>query len=257
MSESAIHLKNVNKTFTIRDKDSDSLHGKIISLITHSKKREIQALRNINLDIKKGEFFGIMGHNGSGKSTLLRIMSGGYPPDPGGIVQVKGRFMLLSLGMGFNMQLTARENIYLNASILGLSLKQIGRVFREIIAFAELDEYVDTQVKYFSSGMLSRLKFAIAVHAEADIFLMDEFFGGVGDARFREKSEEVFHESMIKGRTIVHVSHMAKTIEKHCSRVLLLHKGEIVGIGTPEEIIKEYRSLSKHQGQVGGRSTKK
>lgn len=245
MSEIAIQLKNINKTYTVLDKSTNSLRGKIVSLITHTNKREIKALSNINLEIKKGEFFGIMGHNGSGKSTLLRIMSGAYPPDKGGEINMHGRYMLLSLGLGFNPKLTARENIYLNASILGLTLKQIGSVFHEIVSFAEMEKFVDTQVKYFSTGMAARLKFAIAVHADADIFLMDEFFGGVGDAGFKEKSKAVFHESLVKGRTIVHVSHSIKTIEEHCKRVMLLHQGEIVGIGTPDEIIPEYQKLSK------------
>ena len=245
MSNIAICLQNINKTYSVFDKSATSLHGKIISMFTHSSKREIKALTNINLEIEKGEFFGIMGHNGSGKSTLLRIMSGAYPPDKGGEIDMIGRYMLLSLGLGFNPQLTARENIYLNASILGLTLKQIGLVFNDIVSFAELEKFVDTQVKYYSSGMSARLKFAIAVHADADIFLMDEFFGGVGDASFQKKSEAVFHESLVKGRTIVHVSHSVGTIKKHCHRVLLLHQGEMIGIGTPDEIIPEYQKLSK------------
>lgn len=245
MSDYAIELKNINKTYSVLDKDSQNVHSKIISLMTHTNRREIKALTNINLEIKKGEFFGIMGHNGCGKSTLLRIMSGAYPADKGGVVKMHGRFMLLSLGLGFNPLLTARENIYLNASILGLTLKRIGSIFQDIIAFAEIEEFVDTQVKYYSTGMTARLKFAIAVHADADIFLMDEFFGGVGDASFKEKSEAVFHESIVKGRTIVHVSHSVKTIEEHCQRVLLLHQGEMVAIGTPDEIIPEYQRLSK------------
>lgn len=244
MKEVAIELKNINKTYTVLDKNTQSLRGKIISLFTHTNKRHIQALNDINLEIYKGEFFGIMGHNGSGKSTLLRIMAGAYPPNKGGEVKMHGRFMLLSLGLGFNPQLTARENIYLNASILGLTLKQIGRIFHDIVAFAELEKFVDTQVKYFSTGMAARLKFAIAVHADSDIFLMDEFFGGVGDASFKKKSEAVFHESLIKGRTIVHVSHSIETIREHCDRVMLLHEGSIVGIDTPEVIIPEYQRLS-------------
>ena len=248
MSDIAIELKNIHKTFKVLDKDTRSLRGRIISLITHTNKRNIKALTNINLTIKKGEFFGIMGHNGSGKSTLLRVIAGAYPPDKGGSVKVNGRYMLLTLGLGFNTKLTARENIYLNGSILGLTLKQIGRIFHEIVAFAELEDFVDTQVKYYSSGMLARLKFAIAVYAEADIFLMDEFFGGVGDASFKAKSEKVFHESIVKGRTIVHVSHSVKTIEAHCHRVLLLHEGHPVAIGTPDEIIPQYKQLSRNRG---------
>ena len=249
MSDIAIELKNINKTYSVLDKNSLSLRGKVISLITHTNKREIKALTDINLEIKKGEFFGIMGHNGSGKSTLLRIMSGAYPSDKGGLVKMHGRFMLLSLGLGFNPQLTTRENIYLNASILGLTLKQIGKIFHDIVSFAELEKFVDTQVKYFSTGMAARLKFAIAVHADSEIFLMDEFFGGVGDASFKKKSEAVFHESLVKGRTIVHVSHSIKTIEKHCHRVLLLHQGKMIGIGTPQEIIPEYERLSKNRSK--------
>ena len=160
---------------------------------------------------------------------------------------MNGRYMLLSLGLGFNPQLTARENIYLNASILGLTLKQIGRVFHEIVSFAELEKFVDTQVKYYSTGMTARLKFAIAVHADADIFLMDEFFGGVGDAGFKAKSKAIFHESLVEGRTIVHVSHSLKTVREHCHRVMLLHKGEIVDIDTPEKIIPQYQQLSKER----------
>lgn len=245
MSDIAIQMKNISKTYSVLDKDSSGLKGKIMSLITHTNRREIKALNNINLEIEKGEFFGIMGHNGSGKSTLLRIMAGAYPPDKGGEVKMHGRFMLLSLGLGFNPNLTARENIYLNASILGLTLKQIGRIFNDIVAFAELEKFVDTQVKYFSTGMAARLKFAIAVHADSDIFLMDEFFGGVGDAGFKEKSKAVFQESILKGRTIVHVSHSVKTIKEHCQRVMLLHQGEQIAIGTPSEIIPEYQRLSK------------
>ena len=244
MSEIAIQLRNISKTYSVLDKNSQSLHGKVISMFTHTSRRKIKALNNINVEIKKGEFFGIMGHNGSGKSTLLRIMSGAYPPDKGGMIKIQGRFMLLSLGLGFNGQLTARENIYLNASILGLTLKEIGVIFNDIVSFAELYQFVDTQVKYFSTGMAARLKFAIAVYADSDIFLMDEFFGGVGDASFKKKSEKVFHESLIKGKTIVHVSHSVSTIKEYCNRVMLLHQGEIIGIGTPDEIIPEYQRLS-------------
>lgn len=244
MSEIAIQLRNISKTYSVLDKNSQSLHGKVISMFTHTSRRKIKALNNINVEIKKGEFFGIMGHNGSGKSTLLRIMSGAYPPDKGGMIKIQGRFMLLSLGLGFNGQLTARENIYLNASILGLTLKEIGVIFNDIVCFAELYQFVDTQVKYFSTGMAARLKFAIAVYADSDIFLMDEFFGGVGDASFKKKSEKVFHESLIKGKTIVHVSHSVSTIKEYCNRVMLLHQGEIIGIGTPDEIIPEYQRLS-------------
>lgn len=251
--EVVISLKNVNKTFHIRDKGA-TIRERIFKILQPSKQQVIGALQDINLDIYKGEFFGIVGHNGSGKSTLLRVMSGTYPPDPGGTATIKGRYMRLTLGLGFDKELTTHENIYLNGSILGLSMREIGNKYHEIIEFAELQGYEHTKVKYFSTGMLSRLKFAIAVQADADIFLMDEFFGGVGDIRFKERSDQVFKESILQGRTIVHVSHSLQTMEKYCDRVLALDKGRMLALGTPEEVLPVYKAYIKEKRarNVGG-----
>lgn len=250
--EIVIKLENVSKTFHVRD-SGQTIRERVFNMFSQKNLKHILALRDINLEIYKGEFFGIIGHNGSGKSTLLRIIAGNYPPDKGGKATIEGRFMRLALGAGFDNELSARENIYLNSSILGLSMKEIGRRFHQIVEFAELEDYVDTKVKYFSSGMQSRLKFAIAVQADADIFLMDEFFGGVGDLRFKEKSEEVFRESLLKGRTILHVSHNMQTIKQHCDRVLLLHRGRALALGPPEEVVPVFQELMKQRRkQVGG-----
>ncbi|MCD4731631.1 MAG: ATP-binding cassette domain-containing protein [Bacteroidales bacterium] len=238
-----IELRNVNKTFTIRDKANDSIREKIFHLFDSNKKRKIHALKNINLEIKQGEFVGVIGRNGSGKSTLLQIMTGSFPPDRGGEAKINGKFVRLSLGMGFNKELTARENIYINASIIGLSLKKIGRVFQEIVDFAELEDFVDTKIKYFSRGMRSRLAFAIAIHSKADIILMDEFFGGVGDEKFRQKSDEVFKQTFLNGQTIVHVSHNLQTIRKYCDRVILMNKGVCELIDKPDIVIEKYKSI--------------
>jgi len=244
--DTIIKLENISKTFHIYDRNTDSIRDRIFNLFSPNKVRTIKALNNINVEIKRGEFFGIIGRNGSGKSTLLQIMTGAYPPDKGGKATIKGKFMRLSLGMGFDGELTTRENIYTNASILGLTFKKIGRKFHEIIEFAELQDFVDTKVKYFSSGMKSRLMFAIAIHAEAEVLLMDEFFGGVGDAKFKEKSEKIFNERFLNGQTIVHVSHSLVTIREYCDRVLLLHYGEPIMIGTPTEVLDEYNKLLKN-----------
>lgn len=238
-----IRLENINKTFRIKDRNTDSIREKVFSLFHPNVNRKIKALENINLEVKKGEILGIIGRNGSGKSTLLRIIIGAYPPDKGGEVEVNGKIIRLALGMGFDPEMTARDNIYLNASLLGLTFKQIGSKFEEIITFAELKDFVDTKVKFFSSGMHSRLAFSIAVHAQADIFLMDEFFGGVGDIRFRQKSEKVFRESLVEGRTILQVSHNLNTISKHCHRVLLLDRGKQIALGRPAEIIPLYKKI--------------
>lgn len=237
--ETVITLKNVNKTFSIRE-GTRTLRDRVFRIFSPDKLRRIQALKDVSLEIKKGEIFGIIGHNGSGKSTLLRVMAGTYPPDAGGTVKMEGRFMRLALGMGFDPELSAHENIFLNASILGLTMKQIRERHDDIIAMAELEEFSNTKVKFFSSGMRSRLMFAIAMQADADIFLMDEFFGGVGDLKFRAASETIFQKSILAGRTIVHVSHSMAAIRKHCDRVLLLDQGAAVCIGEPEMVIEEY-----------------
>lgn len=240
-----IRLRNINKTYSIREQNRSSIQEHVLNIFRRTKRRDIYALKNINLDVKAGEFLGIVGRNGSGKSTLLRIILGAYPPDKGGTVEVQGKVIRLALGMGFNPQLSARQNIYVNASILGLTFKQIGRKFDEIVEFAGLKDFIDTDVNYFSSGMRSRLAFSVAKHAEADIFLMDEFFVGVGDVDFRQKAEKVFKESIVKGKTIIHVSHNLDTIEEHCDRVVLLHDGKIVQIGKPLEVLETYRALFK------------
>lgn len=251
--EVVISLRNVNKTFYIRDRGAN-LTERVANLFQPGKRQVIQALQGVDLDIYRGEFFGIVGHNGSGKSTLLRIMSGTYPPDKGGTASIKGRYMRLTLGLGFDKELTAHENIYLNGSILGLSMKEIGRKYHEIIRFAELEGYEQTKVKFFSSGMLSRLKFAIAVQADADIFLMDEFFGGVGDEGFRKRSQEVFREAILEGRTIVHVSHSLKTMARYCDRMLALDKGRVLALGSPDEVLPIYQQHMRAQQHrnVGG-----
>lgn len=244
-SNIAIKLENVSKTFRIRDKETDTIRDGLFSFFLPNPIREIKAVQNISVEIPKGEFFGIIGKNGSGKSTLINLMTGAYPPDKGGKVHMNGKYIRLSLGMGFNPELTARQNIYTNASILGISFKEIGKRFDEILDFAELHDFVNTKVKYFSKGMKSRLSFAIALHADADIFLMDEFFGGVGDKQFNKKCREVFKKSFVDGRTIIHVSHQMKNITRFCSRVLLLDKGKPVILGTPEEVIKTYNQMNK------------
>jgi ABC-2 type transport system ATP-binding protein len=232
----AIRLENINKTFTLHNR-GNTIRDRIFSLFTGRGSRKLRALNNVNIEIKKGEFFGIVGRNGSGKSTLVQIINQAIPPDKGGRVTINGKAMRLALGMGFDNELTARQNIMLNSSVLGMSIKNIKLKMDEMIAFAELEEFADTPVKYYSSGMKSKLMFSIAVNAEADIFLMDEFFGGVGDQSFKKKADDLFHDRFVKGKTIIHVSHQLETIRKYCDRVMLLEKGNVVKIGTPEEVL--------------------
>jgi len=210
---------------------------------------ELKALQDINFEVQQGEFFGLVGRNGSGKSTLLNLLIGSIRPDKGSIIKTRGKMIRLALGMGFDGNLSARDNIYINGTILGLTFKRIGLIFDDIIGFAELEDFVDLPLKKYSSGMLSKLKFSIAIHAEADIFLMDEFFGGVGDESFKKKSTDVFKNTFLDGRTIIHVSHQLKTILDHSSRVLVLDRGKQLMVGHPAEALAMYRGLFPKKGQ--------
>jgi ABC-type polysaccharide/polyol phosphate transport system ATPase subunit len=243
--EIVIRLENVSKTFSIRDKVQGNLVEKSWAVLLGKNKRKIEAVKNVNLEVNRGDFLGIVGANGSGKSTLIHLMTGVYKPNAGGKSEIFGSFIRLSLGLGFNNELTARENIFLNGAVMGVKISELNKNFKKIIKFAELEKYVNTKIKYFSRGMRARLAFAVAVHANADIILMDEFFGGVGDERFKAKSDEIFAESFIKGRTIVHVSHNLSTIKKYANKVILMHEGECLGMGTPQEIFELYQKTIK------------
>lgn len=240
--ESVISLRNVSKTFIIRDKSNNTIREKIFNAFTPGGKRQIHALNHINLNVKKGEFVGIIGRNGSGKSTLIHVITGAYPANRGGDLSVKGTFVRLSLGLGFNPQLTARQNVMLNGSLLGMPISEIKKHFDEIIEFAELGDFVNTQIKYYSEGMKSRLAFSIALHAKADIFLFDEYFGAVGDQYFRKKAFEVFEKNFITKRTIILASHNMNILEKFADRVILLEQGRIVKEGKPKEVIEYYKN---------------
>jgi len=241
-SEIAISLKNIYKTFRIRTSGENTIRERISSLLRLKKQnvQNIVALQNINIEIVKGESFGIIGRNGSGKSTLLNIMMESISPDKGGIVNTHGRIMRLALGLGIDPNLSARDNIYVNGSIIGLSFKQIGDIFENIIDFSELHDFIDTPVKFYSKGMKQRLMFSIAMYADADIFLLDEFFGGTGDKDFRIKSDNAFNERIINGKTNIIVSHSMQVIKKHCKRVLWLDKGKIIELGNVNRVTKLY-----------------
>lgn len=243
--DTALLLKNLNKTYRVSDKQFDSIRDKVLNIFRSNPKHEIKALNNLNIEIKKGECFGIIGHNGSGKSTLLNVIMGAIRPDNDSVVEVKGQIIKLSMSMGFDQNLSARENIYLNGSFLGMTMKQIGQNLEDIIDFADLEDFKDTKIKFFSKGMRARLAFAIALHAESDIYLFDEFFGGVGDINFRKKSKALFKRTFIEGKTVIIVSHSLSMIRQNCTRVMVLNQGEVVFTGKPKAAIAEYKKLMK------------
>ena len=241
ISKVAIQLTSISKTFHLNINRSDSIRTMFFNVFKRQNKNKLKALTDINLKIDIGETFGIIGRNGSGKSTLLNIIMDSIRPDKGGSVNTIGKIMRLSLGIGVDPNLSARDNIYVNGSLLGLTFKKIGNIFDSILEFAGIKEFVDTPVKFFSKGMRQRLLFSIAMHAESDIFLLDEFFGGTGDKDFKKKSDKAFQDKIIEGKTIIIVSHNLNTIKKYCSRVMWIDKGVCKAIGDPKVIITKYK----------------
>lgn len=204
---------------------------------------EFWALRHVSFAVESGETVGIIGRNGSGKSTLLRVIAGIYPPDEGS-VSVDGEVStLFSLGTGFNTELSGRDNIYLNGVMMGLSKSQVAGISDTVIEFAELGDFIDMPVRTYSSGMQSRLGFAIAMHSYKDIVLIDEIMGP-GDAAFRQKAEAEMSK-IIGEKTVLLVSHSMPTIEQFAGRVIWLDKGVIVAMGEPREVIEQYLAASK------------
>jgi ABC-type polysaccharide/polyol phosphate transport system ATPase subunit len=245
MKETVLVAKNISKTFLVTEDSHNTVKQRLFTVFSRPTPKRIEAIKMMNLEIKKGECFGIIGRNGSGKSTLVKILAGVYPVDTG-YVKITGTTMLMNLGVGMSHELTARENIYVSGSVLGLKIKQIDALFDKIIDFAELEEFVDTKVKFFSSGMMARLAFSIAVNAGADVMFLDEIFA-VGDFKFQEKAIKIFEKSWIEGKTVILISHSMETIKKYCQRVAYVKKGELVHIGTPEETIPLYLNDENNQ----------
>jgi teichoic acid transport system ATP-binding protein len=213
---------------------------------SHNRQRspgEFWALRHVSFSVERGETVGIIGRNGSGKSTLLRVIAGIYPPDEGK-VSVGGEVStLFSLGTGFNAELSGRDNIYLDGIMIGLTKEQIDGIIDAIIKFAELGDFIDMPVRTYSSGMRSRLGFAIAMHSDTDIMLIDEIMSA-GDAAFRQKADAEMNRIMGQ-KTVLMVSHAMGTIEKFATRVIWLNRGVVAAMGEPKEVIKQYLAESK------------
>lgn len=243
-----IEITDLWMDFKISLDKKDSLKERIISSLQKRNDYTIlHALKEINLEVKSGEVLGIIGSNGSGKSTLLRIIAGILKPSKGEIKVDKKKVQLLTLGTGFDGQLTAKENVYLNGSLIGYSQKFLDENYDKIVEFAELDGFMNEKIKNFSSGMTARLGFAIATAGDfKDILLLDEVLS-VGDIAFRKKSGERIHELMHGGATVLLVSHSIDTILSHCSRVIWLEKGELRENGTPSVVCKNYSSYMKQK----------
>jgi ABC-type polysaccharide/polyol phosphate transport system ATPase subunit len=239
----AISIEGVSKTFRLPHQQYSTLKERVLHPFRSTGYDELHAVKDVTLQIAEGEFFGIVGRNGSGKSTLLKCIAGIYSVDRGRL-SIGGRLSpFIELGVGFNMDLTARDNVVINAIMLGLSRRQARARFDEVIAFAELEEFIDLKLKNYSSGMLVRLAFATAIQVDAEILLIDEVLA-VGDAAFQQKCFEEFFRLKREGKTIVFVSHDMYSVERFCTRAMLMERGDVIQIGEPREIGRAYHKLN-------------
>ncbi len=240
----AIEVRDLAKSFQIPGPRAPmTLRGRLRNPTGRTPPRRLDVLQGLSFDVARGEFFGIVGKNGSGKSTLLKLLASVYRADAGSI-RIAGRLApFLELGVGFNPELTALDNVVLNGVMMGLSQGEARRRFGEIIEFAGLGEYTDLQVKNYSSGMKVRLGFAVMTHVDADVLLIDEVLA-VGDAEFQEKCGEVFERMHREGRTMILVTHSMQTVIAYCERALLLEDGRIDTIGGPDRVAERYYAVN-------------
>jgi ABC-type polysaccharide/polyol phosphate transport system ATPase subunit len=239
----AVRIERLSKSFKLPHQRYSTLKERMLHPFRSTTFDVLEAVKDVSVEIGEGEFFGIVGRNGSGKSTLLKCLAGIYRTDTGE-AEVRGRLSpFIELGVGFNPDLTARENVTINAIMLGLSRKQAAERFDEIIAFAELEEFLDLKLKNYSSGMHVRLAFSVAVQADADVLLIDEVLA-VGDAAFQQKCFEQFERMKREGKTIVLVTHDMSAVRRFCHRAMLLERGEMLGIDSPDAIARRYNELN-------------
>jgi ABC-2 type transport system ATP-binding protein len=243
MSETtAIRVEGVSKSFRIPTHRPDTLKERVLHPFSHGPTQELRALDDVSFEVSAGEFFGVVGRNGSGKSTLLKLMASIYRADRGRILVAGQVAPFIELGVGFNLEFSAHENVLLNGVMMGLSRQEAARRFDEVMAFAELEEYAELKLKNYSSGMLTRLGFALMVQADSDVLLVDEVLA-VGDASFQRKCWEVFGELRGK-RTIVFVTHDMMAVERFCHRAMLIDHGRVQQIGDPERVAASYVDLN-------------
>lgn len=241
MNDIAVRVDHVTKTFKLPHEKQSSLKGALINFGKRGYENQV-ALDNVSFEVKKGEFFGIVGRNGSGKSTLLKLISGIYSPDSGEIT-VNGKLVpFIELGVGFNPELSGRANVYLNGALLGFSRKEMAAMYDEIVEFAELERFMDQKLKNYSSGMQVRLAFSIAIRADSDILVLDEVLA-VGDEAFQRKCNQYFAKLRKDKRTVILVTHSMDAVREYCDRAILVDNGGIVKAGDVSKVADEYSKL--------------
>ena len=244
-SDTVIKVSNIYKDFKLPHEKSTTIKSAFVNILKGKRNRSISvqhALKDISFEIRKGEFFGIVGRNGSGKSTLLKILAGIYQPSRGSVSSNGKLVPFIELGVGFNPELSGRENVYLNGSLLGFNKSQIDSMYNNIVEFAELEKFMDQKLKNYSSGMQVRLAFSMAVRAEADILLVDEVLA-VGDADFQRKCFKYFRELKKNKKTVVFVTHDMNSVIEYCDKALLINDSIVTTIGSPRRVATEYQKM--------------
>jgi ABC-2 type transport system ATP-binding protein len=245
-SNPAVIVKNVSKAFLLPQEKRNSFKSMIVNVFRRRSYEKQQVLKNINLQVEEGEFFGIVGRNGSGKSTLLKLLAGIYSPDEGD-VHVNGKLTpFIELGVGFNPELTGRENVFLNGALLGFSRKEMMALYDDIVSFAELERFMDQKLKNYSSGMQVRLAFSIAIQVKSDILLLDEVLA-VGDEAFQRKCLDVFAKYKKEKQTVILVTHDMGVVNEFCDRAAFLQDGNIELVGKPNKVANAYTEANNEQ----------
>ena len=245
MGKYALEVKHVSKSFRLPTEQANGIKQAFVNWTKGIKGyKEQHVLKDISFKVEKGDFFGIVGRNGSGKSTLLKIISQIYTPEKG-TVKVNGTLIpFIELGVGFNPELTGRENIYLNGALLGFSKDEVSAMYDEIVEFAELEEFMDQKLKNYSSGMQVRLAFSIAIKAQSDILVLDEVLA-VGDEAFQRKCDDFFSKiKKDKTKTVILVTHSMSSVRRYCNKAIMINQGEVASLGSIDEVVEAYTQLN-------------
>lgn len=244
--EVAVAIKDIHKEFILPQSKNSTFKQSVVNIVKSNDKVTQKTLDGVSFDIYKGDFFGIVGRNGSGKSTLLKLIAGVYSPTSGTIEVKGGLTPFIELGVGFNPELSGRDNVYLNGALLGFNRKQMDAMYNEIVDFAELAPFMDQKLKNYSSGMQVRLAFSIAIKAKNDILIFDEVLA-VGDEAFQRKCLDVFEKYKAEGQTVILVTHDMETVRKYCNRAVLINDGRVIDSGNPSKVADQYSSLNVDQ----------
>lgn len=238
----AVKISHIDKSFKLPHERQNTLKSTLLNFSKRGYERQV-VLKDFSLTVEKGEFLGILGRNGSGKSTLLKTLSGIYAVDEGKI-EINGKLTpFIELGVGFNPELSGRDNVYLNGALLGFSRSDIDEIYDEIVSFAELERFMDQKLKNYSSGMQVRLAFSIAIRANADILVLDEVLA-VGDEAFQRKCYDYFNELKAKKKTVILVTHDMSAVQRFCTRAVVINKGKIIFDGATDKATEVYRNLN-------------